>query len=116
MREHIEWVATQNALGEWCVASVDKKGKITIFAIPSPYGHSEQIDEANARLMAAAPELLESCKAALDHVHELEEAWHTGALSEHDGKGGTRSNRNIDVRQALRDAITKATTQEAEQA
>lgn len=62
----------------------------------------------DARLIAAAPELLEACEAALNHVRELREAWRTGALSERDGRGGSRSNRNVDVENALRNALSKA--------
>ena len=43
----------------------------------------------NAKLVAA----LKDCVA---HIQELKEAWERGAISEHDGKGGTRSNRNWD--------------------
>ena len=35
------------------------------------------------------------------HIFELEDAWAKGALSEHDGKGGTRSSRNTDLRVAI---------------
>ena len=69
--------------------------------------------EANARLIAAAPQLLAACEAASEHVQELREAWMTGALSECDGKGGTRSNRNVDVDCQLRKAIQSATESEA---
>ena len=41
---------------------------------------------------AADTALLEACR---EHIVELEEAWIRGAIVEHDGKGGTRSNRNI---------------------
>ena len=50
--------------------------------------------------------LIAACEAALAHVQELEEAWRRGAITEHDGKGGTRSNRNVDVRAILADAIS----------
>lgn len=43
---------------------------------------------------------------ALEHVSELRDAWMRGALSEHDGLGGTRSNRNIEVEKALRAALS----------
>lgn len=39
-------------------------------------------------------ELMDALK---DHLTELACAWRRGALSEHDGKGGTRSNRNHDL-------------------
>ena len=53
-------------------------------------------------------ELVTACKVALAHVEELREAWRTGALSERDGHGGTRSNRNVEVEGQLRAAIAKA--------
>lgn len=42
---------------------------------------------------------------ALAHVEELREAWRTGAIDERDGRGGLRSNRNVDVEVALRKAL-----------
>lgn len=42
------------------------------------------------------------------HLAELEDAWSRGALSEHDGKGGTRSNRNADLRRRLTRALLAA--------
>lgn len=47
-------------------------------------------------------------QTALAHVQELREAWTTGALSEHDGKGGTRSNRNVYVEGLLNDIMCGA--------
>lgn len=41
-------------------------------------------------------------EALLAHIEELEEAWRTSALSEHDGHGGARSNRNVWLARALR--------------
>lgn len=43
-------------------------------------------------------QVLESAlvNAAL-HVEELRDAWERGCIHETDGKGGTRSNRNMDV-------------------
>lgn len=50
-------------------------------------------------------ERLDASHRALDfadaHVDELVEAWRSGALSEKDGKGGLRSNRNYDVKLLL---------------
>jgi hypothetical protein len=56
------------------------------------------------------PELLEACRAALEHTEELWDAWTRGAIREIDGRGGERSNRNRDVAVALRAAIAKAET------
>jgi hypothetical protein len=54
-------------------------------------------DERRAKV-----ELLAAAQRALDHVTELRDAWMRGAIREHDGKGGTRSNRNVDVEVELR--------------
>lgn len=43
--------------------------------------------------------------AALQHVLELEDAWQRGAIHEIDGNGGTRSNRNVEVRSRLELAL-----------
>lgn len=51
--------------------------------------------------------ILLAAKAALEHVRELREAWRTGALHECDGGGGTRSNRNVEVEVALRNALAE---------
>lgn len=79
-------------------------------------GHKNGLNElerpkrlAAELLRNAAPDLLEACKKALEHVRELREAWRTGALSECDGRGGQRSNLNVDVEVALAKAIAKAT-------
>lgn len=45
-------------------------------------------------------------RLADEHLAELADAWERGALSEHDGLGGTRSNRNFDVRKAIRAALS----------
>lgn len=61
-----------------------------------------------ATLRAQRDALLAAAKAARKHIEELREAWERGCLSEHDGKGGTRSNRNADVDRQLRTAIAAA--------
>lgn len=48
--------------------------------------------------------LLGVLEAAEAHLTELADAWERGALSEHDGKGGTRSNRNREVLRAIQAA------------
>lgn len=50
-------------------------------------------------------ELIQSSKATLEHLQELREAWMSGAITERDGKGGTRSNRNVEVEERLRTAL-----------
>lgn len=59
-------------------------------------------------LLASHQRLLEACKAASLHVDELRHAWLTGAITERDGKGGMRSNRNVDVAVQLSAAIQAA--------
>ena len=49
--------------------------------------------------------LVLACKSAYDHTSELREAWQRGVIDEHDGQGGRRSNRNVDVNVQLRDAL-----------
>lgn len=51
--------------------------------------------------------LLDSADEALAHILELEAAWRRGAISEHDGKGGTRSNRNFALRFKLESALAE---------
>jgi len=53
-----------------------------------------------ARLEAAAHK-------AQEHIYELGDAWRRGALSEHDDKSGTRSNRNHDIGIELREALAE---------
>ena len=61
-----------------------------------------------AALKAENAELRTAAGYALEHVSELEDAWMRGCITEHDGKGGMRSNRNVDVRIALRAALDAA--------
>lgn len=71
-------------------------------------GLSAMIDMV-AELRADNARLRETAKLALDHVRELEDAWRSGALTERDGKGGTRSNRNLEVRCSLETALKEPT-------
>lgn len=59
---------------------------------------TEMLTRAESEV-AQAKELLEQASA---HLWELAEAWREGALDEHDGQGGTRSNRNMDLLNAIR--------------
>ncbi len=67
---------------------------------PTDYQYSE-----GENLKAAYLELRELAKAAHTHVAELRDAWQRGVISEHDMKGGIRSNRNVDIEVALRSAL-----------
>ena len=49
--------------------------------------------------------LYEALRLADSHTKELRDAWQRGAINECDGKGGTRSNRNVDVEVACREAL-----------
>jgi hypothetical protein len=70
---------------------------------------SLQEQSAFLRARNSHNQLLEACQAALEHVTELRDAWMRGSLTECDGKGGTRSNRNVTVELELRAAIAAAT-------
>lgn len=60
-----------------------------------------QIRERDERIR----KLEEAARAAYAHVIELQDAWIRGVLSEHDGLGGTRSNRNDDVLHLITHAL-----------
>ena len=49
---------------------------------------------------------LELIEHVLAHLTELRQAWETGAIRECDGKGGTRSNRNVECEFILRSIVT----------
>jgi hypothetical protein len=56
-------------------------------------------------LRAQVDTLRKALEKSLAHVLELEDAWQRGCISEHDGKGGLRSNRNVEVRVTIRAAL-----------
>lgn len=49
--------------------------------------------------------LEKALQLAKEHTAELREAWQRGCISEHDGLGGTRSNRNWDIDVKLGQAL-----------
>lgn len=53
-------------------------------------------------------DLLKVVRVAREHLCELADAWRRGILSEHDGRGGERSNRNVEIIRQLETAIAKA--------
>ena len=61
------------------------------------------------RTIAALRALVEAKDRALDaaakHVTELENTWLRGSIAENDGQGGYRSNRNVQVRGMVLDAL-----------
>ena len=76
--------------------------------VPMTADHQALVAELRAelaRVKAQRDALLRGVEFALSHVEELEEAWRRGKISEPDGLGGRRSNRNVDVRVRLRAAI-----------
>jgi len=70
---------------------------------------------AGVRLASDAPgtvrALIVAAQQSLEHLRELEEAWRRGVISEHDGKGGLRSNTNAWRANALRDALAAFVTE-----
>ena len=108
---------TANMTDEWHEI-VSPDGRVIATLEQEPHCHPEAAPwtaeevRANANFIAGAcnchDDLLAACEAALSHVQELREAWQTGAISERDGRGGTRSNRNADIDTKLRKAIAKA--------
>jgi hypothetical protein len=70
---------------------------------------------AGVRLASDAPgtvrALIVAAQQALEHLRELEEDWRRGVISEHDGKGGLRSNTNAWRANALRDALAAFVTE-----
>lgn len=64
-------------------------------------GGNPEIDEANGRLMAAAPELLEAAEAALVYFEDREDV-----LDGHDGR--PKPNEAMQLATLLRAAIAKA--------
>ena len=58
--------------------------------------------------LALYPELVAVGQKTLEHLNELAGAWQSGALSECDGKGGTRSNRNMDITAEWYQLLVKA--------
>jgi hypothetical protein len=61
--------------------------------------------QRNAAQVEAAEQLAAAAKEAVLHIDELGIAWRRGVLSEHDGQGGIRSNRNWDVEKSLHNAL-----------
>lgn len=99
-----ETMTTKHTTGPWKIAyggaegdgyfSIGSKEKIKTICESSPY--PDQFDEelrANARLIAAAPDLLGACKKALAHLAALD---------------GESAPYNVRVRISLREAIAKA--------
>lgn len=64
----------------------------------------------NARYREAQDRLLLASRNAWEWLDELRTAWMEGVFSEHDGKGGYRSNKNVDIEVALREAIDAASS------
>lgn len=62
-----------------------------------------------AALEQFAADAVRALKATTDHCAELAEAWSRGCISEHDAKGGTRSNRNWDAVMEARAVLKRAT-------
>ena len=67
--------------------------------------------------LAQVEALRGALRETVEHIEELEDAWRRGALSEHDGQGGTRSSRNLWLRVKLRKllALTPAAALQQQQ-
>lgn len=65
-------------------------------------------DHPDARLIAAAPDLLAACELVADHLTELADAWERGVLTQRPAKGGPRPNRNREALRSLLAAVAKA--------
>ena len=108
-------MSTEHTPGPWKLADSDDNiivGAVTRYKNPTPKGinlacvaivddsSDEYEDMANARLLAAAPELLAACEYVLPHLEEYVK-WH------HAHAGGC----SVEMEQArdnVRDAIKKA--------
>ena len=51
--------------------------------------------------------MLDVLNVVKKHIDDLADAWMRGGLYDRDGSGGTRSNRNADVRRLLEKVITR---------
>lgn len=87
------------------VAVMEAAGTSPLHYMPATC--TEILDAAQSQIDELRKPLLEACKTALDHVTELRDAWMKGALHERDNLGGARSNRNVDVEQVLRAALSQ---------
>lgn len=99
---------TDGQIKGWCTQHTPSLVRARREARNQEYGAKRARRAQQTRLEAAAPALLAAARDALSHIEELEEAWRRGVLHELDTPGGTRSNKNVDVRVALEAAIKKA--------
>lgn len=91
---------------------------------PNTHTHYDDITEREARdyawmtgpdaqrdriaaLEATQAQLVAALCETLAHVGELREAWECGAITEHDGLGGTRSNRNAVIQNKVLAALSQ---------
>lgn len=78
------------------------RGKLGNDAVLTHHGHGYETNITYTDHPSITPEVRRVLIEALEHIEELEEAWRKGVINELDYKGGTRSNRNLAVRVALR--------------
>lgn len=74
----------------------------------------DAVEKERDQLRLSNERMREACSTALTHVLELERAWMRGVIDERDDGGGTRSNRNVEVRNALQTALTAESGTEVE--
>lgn len=84
-------LACVNALEGWTTEALEQ--------LAAPL--ADQLRKRDERIR----KLEEAARAAYAHVIELQDAWIRGVLSEHDGLGGIRSNRNDDVLHLITHAL-----------
>lgn len=68
--------------------------KHTPTGLAEPIIITRALSAGDAKVFELHPRLVEMLKRCDEHLLELEDAWLRGVMDEHDGKGGTRSNRN----------------------
>ena len=117
--EQVAWYSESLSQGAIHDGLVDVWG-VYISGTDTPICHTGNgpASEANARFITKcfneyanleriAAEAVRALEYALSHVTELRDAWQRGAINECDGKGGMRSNRNVETEQRVRAALAR---------
>lgn len=85
------WYAHLNGRGAYCIKNGMDYDNSPVICARNEWSKREEESEANARLIAAAPDLLEACKAALyevqgTEIHMLLDAAITKATAQREGE------------------------------